>query len=80
MGFGVPLAAWFRGPLREMVHDVLLSQRMDGRGLVSREFVSHLLSEHERGRRDNHYWLWLLFMLELWYRHAESPAGAAMPA
>jgi len=67
-GFAVPVAKWFRGPLREMLHDTLLSKALAERGIVSPKFVSHLLNEHESARRDNSYWLWALLMLELWFR------------
>ena len=32
MGFGVPLDQWFRGELRELVHDTLLDQTARQRG------------------------------------------------
>jgi asparagine synthase (glutamine-hydrolysing) len=70
-GFGVPLAAWFRGELREMLHDVLLTGRLVGRTIVSGPFVKALLEEHESGRRDNNHWLWSLLMMELWFRDLE---------
>ena len=76
-GFAVPLADWFRGPLREMLHDALLSKRLAERGIVSPRFVRDLLSEHDRGRRNNYHWLWVLLLLELWFRHTESRSGAA---
>jgi asparagine synthase (glutamine-hydrolysing) len=67
-GFAVPLAAWFRGPLREMLHDHLLGPSLASRGIVSPSFVRRLVEEHESGRRDNNHWLWMLLMLELWFR------------
>ncbi len=67
-GFGVPLAAWFRGPLRSFLHDHLNSRSFLDRGTVSPEFVAKLLAEHDRGRRNNHHHLWKLLMLELWFR------------
>jgi asparagine synthase (glutamine-hydrolysing) len=75
MGFGVPLASWFRGPLRSLVHDHLLGKRFLERGIVSPSFVEKLIEEHERGRRDNYTWIWSLLMLELWFRDMEQPAG-----
>lgn len=77
MGFGVPLAAWFRGPLREMVTDHLTGRRFLDRGMVSAPFVRHLLEEHQGGRRDNNEWLWRLLMLELWFRERDGGIGAA---
>jgi asparagine synthase (glutamine-hydrolysing) len=73
-GFGVPLAAWFRGELRELAHDVLL----DGRGWFDRDAVTTLLDDHESGRADNGHRLWTLVMLELWARaHVDAPLRAA---
>ncbi len=71
MGFAVPLADWFRGPLREMLRDHLLGKRFLERGLASPQFVWRLLAEHERGRRDNSAWLYSLLMLELWFQQGE---------
>lgn len=73
-GFGVPLAAWFRGPLRTMLWDHLTSASFLGRGMVSPEFVRTLLTEHDRGRRNNYHYLWNLLMLELWFRESVQPA------
>ena len=76
MGFGVPLAAWFRGDLREMLWDHLTSERFRSRGIVVQSSVRQLLEEHQSGRRDNNQWLWSLLMLELWFQRAERPAEA----
>jgi asparagine synthase (glutamine-hydrolysing) len=72
MGFGVPLAAWFRGPLQPMLMDTLRSPRFFERGIVSSEFVHQLLQEHQVGRRDNSHWLWALLMLEAWFLNLDS--------
>ena len=67
-GFGVPLAQWFRGSLRDFLRDHLTSREFLERGIVSPPFVHQLLEEHQSGRRDNYQWLWMLLMLELWFR------------
>ena len=67
-GFGVPLAQWFRTSLRDFVRDHLTSAEFLGRGVVRARFLRDLLDEHDRGRRDNSHWLWMLLMLELWFR------------
>jgi asparagine synthase (glutamine-hydrolysing) len=67
-GFAVPLAEWFRGPLRETAHAVLLDRRTTERGQFRREVVSGLLAEHDRAGRDRGSELWLLLVFELWQR------------
>ena len=66
MGFGVPVGKWFRGPLRELLCDTLLSERQLGRGDFHPDEVKHLVSEHLNGHADNSFQLWNLLMLELW--------------
>jgi asparagine synthase (glutamine-hydrolysing) len=70
-GFGVPVSLWFRGALRSMLWDHLTSRKFLDRGMASPEFVLHLLKEHDSARRDNSHWLWMLLMLELWFRNFE---------
>ena len=72
MGFGVPIAQWFRGPLRELLWDNLTGSQFLNRGIVSPEFLKAMLAEHQAGRRDNSQWLWILLMLEMWFREFES--------
>lgn len=67
-GFGVPIDTWFRGPLKELAFDTLLSPRATARGLFRPAAVRQLLEEHVSRRADRHYQLWNLLMLELWYR------------
>jgi asparagine synthase (glutamine-hydrolysing) len=71
MGFGVPLARWFRTSLKDFIHDHLESRRFRERGIVRPEFVAYLLEEHMSGRRDNSDHLYTLLALELWYRQEE---------
>jgi asparagine synthase (glutamine-hydrolysing) len=78
MGFGVPLALWFRGALRTFLWDHLTSATFAGRGVVSPPFVRQMLAEHDSGRRDSAPFLWSLLMLELWFRQLDAqPASVA---
>ncbi len=72
MGFAVPLADWFRGPLRPMLRDSIESGRFRSRDVASSAFVRNMIQEHESGRRNNTTWLWSLLMLELWFERQES--------
>jgi asparagine synthase (glutamine-hydrolysing) len=67
MGFGVPLAAWLRGPLREWAEDLLERSRLGG-GLIDVELAQRLWRQHLSGRRNWAYALWTLLMFESWRR------------
>lgn len=64
-GFGVPVAEWIRGPLNEMVSDVLLSSQSRSRGWLNVDEVERLLQRHSLGE-DLHKQIWALFVVELW--------------
>ncbi len=68
VGFTVPLSPWFRGELRELLADTLLSQRSLARGWYEPAAVRATLADHLSGRRDRARELWTLLTLELWHR------------
>jgi asparagine synthase (glutamine-hydrolysing) len=70
MGFAVPLASWFRGPLRERVRASLLGSRLLDTGWFSQRYIEELVSHHERGLRDYSAPLWTLLMFESFLRNA----------
>ena len=72
MGFAVPLARWFRGPLADRVRETLLGERLADTGLFNREFLDHLVTAHQSGRRDYSAPLWTIMMFEAFLRQAES--------
>lgn len=65
-GFGVPIAKWIKGPLKEMFSDMLLSDRIKREGFLDPEYVENLLQNHLREKRDNRKQLWTLLVWELW--------------
>jgi len=68
MGFGAPIAEWFRGELKDYLRDVLLDGKTLKRGYFRPEAVRALVDEHVTRRYDHGYRLWALLMLELWHR------------
>jgi asparagine synthase (glutamine-hydrolysing) len=73
MGFAVPLARWFRGPLAERVRDSLLGERLAATGWFNQGYLEHLISAHQSGRRDYSASLWTIMMFEAFLRRSESP-------
>jgi asparagine synthase (glutamine-hydrolysing) len=78
MGFSVPLARWFRGPLRQRVRDAVLGERLAATGWFHRPYLEHLVSAHQAGTSDYSAPLWTLLMFEAFLRNvADSPASRA---
>ncbi|HXI31409.1 MAG TPA: asparagine synthase (glutamine-hydrolyzing) [Vicinamibacterales bacterium] len=65
-GFGVPLGTWFRGNLRELFADTLLSPSSLQRGYFEPAFVRQIVDEHLAARRDHTLRLWQLVVFERW--------------
>src|SRR6266851_1590418 len=66
-GFGIPVAEWFRGPLKEQLLSVLSPERIAREGFFEPGAVTALIDDHLAGRRDNRKQLWTLFAFELWH-------------
>jgi asparagine synthase (glutamine-hydrolysing) len=69
MGFAVPLASWFRGPLRERLNNALMGPVLSDTGLFNRPFIREMLDQHQSGRRDHSASLWTLLMFESFLRN-----------
>lgn len=67
-GFGVPLAAWLRGPFSNASRRVLLSERASRRRVFAPGAVRDMLDRHAAGREDWSQYIWLALVLELWFR------------
>lgn len=68
MGFGVPIAEWLRGPLRDWAENLLEPATMTADGYFATEAVQQLWQQHLSGRRNNGYRLWSILMFQAWYR------------
>jgi asparagine synthase (glutamine-hydrolysing) len=73
-GFGVPLGIWFRGGLRELFADTLLSASSLQRGYFQPSFVRQIVHEHLTGKRDHTLRLWQLVVFEKWHQLYIDPA------
>ncbi len=69
MGFAVPLARWFRGPLRQRVRDAVLGKRLADTGWFNPTYLRHLVEAHQSGASDYSAPLWTLLMFEAFLRN-----------
>jgi len=65
-GFGIPIAKWVKGPLKELFGDLLSHERIEREGFLNPHYVASLLQDHLSGKKDNRKQLWTLLVWELW--------------
>jgi asparagine synthase (glutamine-hydrolysing) len=70
MGFGVPLADWFRNGIRDFVYEYVVEQNDP---YLSTPFIKKMWNQHQSGYRDRSTQLWNVLMFRLW-RHQYSRA------
>lgn len=65
-GFGIPIASWLRGPLREWASDLLSNDSLKNNDFINSKKVSYLWQEHQSGKRDWHTEIWNILMFQSW--------------
>ena len=83
MGFGVPLAQWLRGPLRDWADALMNAARARRRtACFARRWSARCGRSFSRGEDRDHYLIWNVLMFQDWYRcwGNERAARAALPS
>lgn len=75
-GFGVPLAKWLTGELREFMLDYLSQERIERQGIFHYPCVSQLINEQLTMKKDNRELLWTLLVFQTWYERYIESAGS----
>ena len=76
-GFGVPVAAWLRGPLRDWGEALLDARRLAEGGWLDAGAVRVMWDEHQAGAGDWQRVLWRVLMFEAWRDH-QAASGASL--
>ena len=77
--FNAPLRAWIRGPLAEMVNDLLSETSLKRRGLVNVSEARALIDRDRRGIEDNGMLIWTLLTWEIWFQTFADRGAATAP-
>lgn len=65
-GFGMPVAKWIKGPIKDMTFDLLAPDKIKREGLFNPAEITRLLGDHISGKVDNRKKLWTLIVFEKW--------------
>jgi asparagine synthase (glutamine-hydrolysing) len=65
-GFGVPIDAWLKGPLRGWAEALLDGQRIKDEGFLNPELIQQKWQEHLAGKHNWQYHLWDILMFQSW--------------
>lgn len=66
--FGSPLRSWIRGPLAEMIDDLLNPSSMRLAELYDTKMVAELIRQDRNGLDDNALVIWTILSNEIWFR------------
>ncbi|WP_394180948.1 asparagine synthase (glutamine-hydrolyzing) [Marinomonas posidonica] len=66
MGFGVPLAEWLRGPLKDWAENLLDKNRLHDQGFFDVSVVHRKWQEHVSGKRNWQTQLWAVLIFQAW--------------
>ncbi len=65
-GFGMPVAHWLRGPLKDFSQNLLNFAKIEREGIFNPVFVQNIFNEHQSGKKDHRKLLWTLLIFEIW--------------
>jgi asparagine synthase (glutamine-hydrolysing) len=65
-GFGVPIDAWLKGPLRGWAESLLDERRLKDEGFFNPKPIRQKWQEHLTGKHNWQYHLWDILMFEAW--------------
>lgn len=67
-GFGIPLDAWLRGPLKTWAEGLLFDPKLLAHGFFKIDGIRELWAQHQSGEKQYGARLWSILMFQAWYQ------------
>ena len=80
MGFGIPIDAWLRGPLKGWAEELISERRLSSEGYFRPEPIRAAWEAHQSGRANMQYHLWAILMFQSWLEGQSSLGGEELAA
>jgi asparagine synthase (glutamine-hydrolysing) len=71
-GFGIPLAEWLRGPLRDWAENLLDETKLRSGGFFEAGTIRRIWRQHLTKTHDRSYLLWDVLMFQAWHERRQS--------
>ena len=79
-GFGIPVGAWLKGPLRPWAEELLDERRLRREGYLSPGPIRRKWAEHLAGTHDRQSEIWAAVVFQEWVAGTRESSAAAMSA
>lgn len=68
-GFNIPVEAWMRGSLHDLLHDAVRNCRQELDSILNLDVLEHVVEEHKTRRADHGHALFTVMMLAFWFNN-----------
>lgn len=65
-GFSIPMKQWLKGPMKNMMTDLLSHDRLKKQGIFNPDYVEKMMKDHLDNRTNNSHQIWSLMLFQLW--------------
>jgi len=65
-GFGIPIAEWFSGELKNFIKEILNKEKIENQGIFNYKYIDKLLNDHFSKKKDNRKLIWTLIIFQMW--------------
>src|SRR5687768_6013993 len=76
MGFGIPIDAWLRGPLKGWAEELIDERRLRSEGYFEPGPIRAAWEAHQSGRANMQYQIWAILMFQCWLEGQSAPEEA----